>query len=289
MPPYAQHVVVRTGRDDWGSKIEDEDVGVEGTAVNFARSLKGLVGRGGRFFDPERPILITNSSLPANADPKYTSAHVFPQHLHVPRIPHTPEGHEDFVYQFLNSRKSVSQKLQARKAIQNVEDQLDQTGSPLPTEDLVAQRRRLNYTRNTSPTILVCGHNSRDTRCGILGPLLRAEFNAYVGGRTQLPADDERSTGFRFNGLQPVSPIGFSRVALTSHIGGHAFAGNVVIYLPKKFKLASGKVSPLAGMGIWYGRVEPRHVWGIMEETVQRGRVIDELLRGIHQPGDTGG
>lgn len=51
MPPYAQHVVVRTGRDDWGSKIEDEDVGVEGTAVNFARSLKGLVGRGGRFFD----------------------------------------------------------------------------------------------------------------------------------------------------------------------------------------------------------------------------------------------
>lgn len=49
MPPYAQHVVVMTGRDDWGSKIEEEDEGVEGTGVNFARSLKGLVGRGGEF------------------------------------------------------------------------------------------------------------------------------------------------------------------------------------------------------------------------------------------------
>lgn len=51
MPPYAQHVVVRTGRDDWGSKIEDEDVSVEGTGMNFARSLKELVGRGGKYFD----------------------------------------------------------------------------------------------------------------------------------------------------------------------------------------------------------------------------------------------
>ena len=51
VPRYVQHVVVRTGRDDWGSKIEDEDVGVGGTGMNFARSLKGLVGRGGKFFD----------------------------------------------------------------------------------------------------------------------------------------------------------------------------------------------------------------------------------------------
>ncbi len=51
MPPYAQHVVVRTGRDDWGSRIEEEEESVKGTGVNFARSLRGLVGRGGKFFD----------------------------------------------------------------------------------------------------------------------------------------------------------------------------------------------------------------------------------------------
>ena len=52
MPPYTQHVVVRTGKYDWGRKIEDEDEhGVGGSGVNFARTLKGLVGRGGKFFD----------------------------------------------------------------------------------------------------------------------------------------------------------------------------------------------------------------------------------------------
>lgn len=52
MPPYAQHVVVHTGRKDWGRKIEEEEEeGEGGSGVNFARRLKGLVGRGGDYFD----------------------------------------------------------------------------------------------------------------------------------------------------------------------------------------------------------------------------------------------
>jgi (2Fe-2S) ferredoxin len=34
-------------------------------------------------------------------------------------------------------------------------------------------------------------------------------------------------------------------------------------------------------MEIWYGRVEPKHVEGIVKETIGGGRVIQELLRGI--------
>ena len=49
MPPYVLHVVVRTGRNDWERKIEEEDVSVKGNRVNFARILKGLVGSGGKF------------------------------------------------------------------------------------------------------------------------------------------------------------------------------------------------------------------------------------------------
>ena len=33
-------------------------------------------------------------------------------------------------------------------------------------------------------------------------------------------------------------------------------------------------------MGIWYGRVEPRHVKSILEETVKEGNIIGELWRG---------
>lgn len=43
---YAEHVVVCTGKDDWSSKIEDEDSG-----DNLAADVKELVGRGGAFAD----------------------------------------------------------------------------------------------------------------------------------------------------------------------------------------------------------------------------------------------
>ena len=49
--------------------------------------------------------------------------------------------------------------------------------------------------------------------------------------------------------------------------------------------MADGLLSPLCGQGIWYGRVEPRHVQGIMEETINRGVLIEDLLRGIYYPG----
>ena len=53
MPPYAQHVVIRTGRSDWSSKIEDEKhtLGAEIRGGNLAMRLKGLVGRGGIYHD----------------------------------------------------------------------------------------------------------------------------------------------------------------------------------------------------------------------------------------------
>lgn len=56
MPPYAQHVVIRTGRTDWSSKIEEEGhtLGKEIGGGNLAASLKGLVGKGGKYHDVSR-------------------------------------------------------------------------------------------------------------------------------------------------------------------------------------------------------------------------------------------
>lgn len=53
MPPYAQHVVVRTGRQDWNSKIEDEPHTLDETigGGNIARNLKDLLGKGGELHD----------------------------------------------------------------------------------------------------------------------------------------------------------------------------------------------------------------------------------------------
>lgn len=44
-PPYRQHVVICTGRDDWASRIEKEE------GPNLAKGLKELVGPKGEFHD----------------------------------------------------------------------------------------------------------------------------------------------------------------------------------------------------------------------------------------------
>jgi len=124
----------------------------------------------------------------------------------------------------------------------------------------------------TEICILICGHGERDARCGILGPLLVREFESKL----------------KWNGLRVLGPdvlgdkleaneIGV-RVGLISHIGGHKYAGNVIVYVPKAEKFMG---HALSGKGVWYGRVEPRHVQGIIEETVTKGVIIDELLRGV--------
>jgi leucyl-tRNA synthetase len=104
----------------------------------------------------------------------------------------------------------------------------------------------------TKPTILICGHGGRDTRCGVLGPILQSSFSKEFN-RRGIDAD----------------------VGLISHVGGHKFAGNVIIYIPP-----SMEGNALKGSGVWYGRVGPENVEGVVEETLVKGRVITELLRG---------
>jgi hypothetical protein len=70
-----------------------------------------------------------------------------------------------------------------------------------------------------------------------------------------------------------------ARVGLISHIGGHKFAGNVIIYLPPDLKMGNEQ-HPLAGHGIWYGRVDPKNVEGIVKETVLKGNVVADMFRG---------
>lgn len=118
--------------------------------------------------------------------------------------------------------------------------------------------------------VLICGHGCRDQRCGLYGPVLQTEFVKVLKSGHGQPGP-----GSHGSGLAGPAEDKFE-VDLISHIGGHKFAGNVIIYIP-----ASGawKNHPLAGMGIWYGRMEPKHVPGIVIET-NRGRIIKELFRG---------
>lgn len=130
--------------------------------------------------------------------------------------------------------------------------------------------------------ILICGHGGRDQRCGILGPVLQAEFEDKLARQNikvlkDMPVEQAVEPD---DAVQEYVPT--ARVGLISHIGGHKFAGNVIVYVPPSF---GGNA--LRGKGIWYGRVKPRHVEGIVDKTVLGGLVIKELLRGgVGQEGE---
>lgn len=52
---YAQHVLICTGKDDWPSKIEEDNSG-----DNLAADLKELIGRGGVYNDVSPPFLLSS-------------------------------------------------------------------------------------------------------------------------------------------------------------------------------------------------------------------------------------
>lgn len=139
--------------------------------------------------------------------------------------------------------------------------------------------------------VLICGHGGRDMRCGVMGSVLRHEFSERLPelGVEVLsgPVEAEVSPTAGAIGGDVSDGMYTSRVGLISHIGGHKFAGNVIIYLPPHLKRGDGSAHPLAGHGVWYGRVEPRHVQGLVKETILQGNVVAELFRGaIRQDGE---
>lgn len=98
--------------------------------------------------------------------------------------------------------------------------------------------------------IVICGHAKRDIRCGILGPILVDKFNEALTAKT-IEND--------------------AYVGEITHIGGHAFAGNV-LYYPKECTTSLDF--------IWYGRVFPDHVEMVVDDTVVHKRIIKGLFRG---------
>lgn len=250
---------------------------------------------------------------------------MFPSFQYISQVQPSESSVASFLESFvLPSRDQSSQQKDSKKSITDLLKEK-------------SQRQGL-VTPISTPTILICSHNSRDSRCGILGPLLHQEFSQYINKRHTLRnkvtsdiVEDSRDESsavsfashpqFRPDAIDPdheeQQPI---NIGMISHIGGHKWAGNVIIYIPPNYQINPLKrkhrgadpkdkaakepivhederlsesddkpfVSPLAGKGIWYGRVQPQHVEGIVEQTIGHGKIIKDLFRGgINQNGST--
>ncbi|KAL2760835.1 hypothetical protein ACRALDRAFT_1073482 [Sodiomyces alcalophilus JCM 7366] len=286
MAGYAEQVLVCTGRDDWTSRIEDENGG-----ENLAADLKGLYGLGGKYRDPFHNTSILNASFPSSAASRQastgsqttSSVYLLPSFKYVPWVSRASSGdsvralvegyllptklHRAHDVLPLAQREQLTRKPAARKLLHGVQDVRE-------------------------VMVLICGHGGRDMRCGIAGPVLSGEFEARLPQLgVPVAADpvvieeetdiDAESVATRRHGEAVTLGKGVAaRVGLISHIGGHKFAGNVILYIPPGTKTRDGGDHPLEGKGIWYGRVEPKHVDGIIRETILDGKVIQDMFRG---------
>ncbi|KAF4120810.1 Sucrase/ferredoxin-like [Geosmithia morbida] len=279
MTGYAEHVLVCTGKDDWPSKIEEDDGG-----DNLAADLKELFGRGGEFANPFHNVSVLNSSFPSSVAPRpevqNSSAYLLPSFKYVPYLPRVS----------FDSVRAMAKAYILPRKLHPVHDDLSPVHRDRMLRDDTYASLLPGVTDVDEILVLICGHGGRDTRCSIMGAVLRQEFEeklASVAGldvRTgpvkTAASTTQLSTGADKEVEDEEEELG-ARVGLISHIGGHKFAGNVIIYLPPGLVVdEDGTTHPLAGHGIWYGRVEPKHVEGIIEETILNGNVIEDMFRG---------
>ncbi|KAJ5377580.1 uncharacterized protein N7496_004989 [Penicillium cataractarum] len=105
--------------------------------------------------------------------------------------------------------------------------------------------------------ILLCSHKRRDARCGITAPLIKRELERHLRPLgLDRDADDSRPGG--------------AGIYFVSHVGGHKFSANVLIYRKKDQQM------------IWLARVRPEHCEGIVKYTILQGKVVhpETQLRG---------
>ncbi|KAI9312341.1 Sucrase/ferredoxin-like-domain-containing protein [Dichotomocladium elegans] len=215
MKPYGRHIMIGTGQSDWASHIEDE----KGT---LAAKLHSIIKE--QFKEDWRNI-VTNTSLLTlySTKEKGHDVIILPDNIMVSDV--TPDNAQAFFDEFVNQ--------------------------PLPDSADMPMKESKTMKVRASPytsMVLICSHKKRDKRCGIVAPILSAEFE-HVLREKDMSEDD----------------VG---IFMVSHIGGHKFAGNVICYINE------GRT------GIWYGRVNTCHCKSIIEDTICKGKVIKELYRG---------
>lgn len=245
--PYIDHFLFHTGSADWTSRVEDDE------RYPLVGNMKAILRDVMIKSIPKQPgnLLVTASSIDSHRPTKKdtqnprTYVSLMKAGLHV----------------FLDQDSNHQQKF------------LKQVASLLTSEsgwDKDVLRKQFQTHPIDEVVVLICGHAQRDSRCGVMGPLLQREFEEKLLREGYIL--DNNDSGDKSTERKA------ARVGLISHVGGHAFAGNVIIYVPNTTAFEGNK---LAGKGVWYGRVEPKHVEGILKATVGDGVVIEDLLRGV--------
>lgn len=273
--PYRRQVVISTGKSDWDREITETkgslpayllgaqnqaNLPISEPSPPSPENGKAVAPGVFRSSDSTRISILNGSHLTMSDDDDQDTVLVFPDYMIVADVSRTREG--------------------AQKLWETVVDPDVERG------DAIYQKTPFkSWVLPYSCVILLCSHKKRDNRCAIAAPKLEQAFihslqqNGWAAD-TQIecqclmgPALED----LRGPSIEPEEYITKQlkisstekRVLIlrTSHVGGHKYAGNCIIYTPQ-------------GSCVWYGRVSPHEVDSIVINTIIHGLVLPPLLRG---------
>ncbi|KKY38765.1 putative sucrase ferredoxin domain-containing protein [Diaporthe ampelina] len=274
---WSTHILVATGKADWTHNVADEKGSVM-QAIEKADNPSN--GR----------LMLSASNIPTpNHSSDYsepTSLVLLPAFVVIENV--TPSAVPTLISEYVNRSPTSTSALQPVSV--TIPHSLPPPDLPEPATILQGMRSRPSP---HSVLILLCSHKVRDARCGQSAPLIRKELQRHLrplGLYRDL--DDERPGG-----------VG---IYFISHVGGHKYSANVMIYRrPNAFGLdglerasvnEGESLTPRirkdptdgdqgdagAGQCIWLARVKPEDCEGIVKYTVLQGKVVkpEQQLRG---------
>ncbi len=230
-----------------------------------------------------------NSSTPIDAKEKPTTVLLLPAFVFIDNV--TPSSGPDLIRSYIDRAPTTTTPLEHGLSFQDSFAITDHTASGL----------KLRHCPHAA-LILLCSHKTRDARCGQSAPLLKREFERHLRA-LQMQRD-----------LEDTRPGGVG-VYFISHVGGHKFSANVLIYrragafpsTPRENGQESGDAARHslsenqehnphenskgaqsqndnveATQCIWLARIRPEDCENIVRYTVLQGKVVkpERQLRG---------
>ncbi|ORX37377.1 Sucrase/ferredoxin-like-domain-containing protein [Kockovaella imperatae] len=218
------------------------------------------------------PSLYSSSLISQADDPEDQSVLVFPDWKVVHEVENTREGAERLYQDALRGGLG--------KAGEASQSESDREG--------VGRKR--SWVLPYRAVILLCSHKRRDNRCHIAAPLLRSalitclskyditvdETGSSLCGLNGPPLEElegdeaarEAETQRRIDEIESVHGGEGGEVGIfnINHLGGHRYAGVMLVLLP-------------SGAFLSYGRVTPQEIPRVVEDTILKGKIVPGLLR----------
>ncbi|KAF5098824.1 hypothetical protein D0Z00_001883 [Geotrichum galactomycetum] len=240
---FGTHLLCATGKTDWVHSVTDEKGTLAYALDNNSKKWK---------LNADAKYQISNSSLSppeeyfeheGSDDTKPSRLLILPKFVYIDNV--TPQTVADNIKPVLSAfdaaEKPTDQTIPelSKSLLSNIELPADSIAKVIASNDLAY--------------VLLCSHRTRDKRCAVTANILKKKFDSELQGLDLYrdPSDDRP---------------GGVKVLCISHVGGHKYAANVIIYTK-------------SGQAIWLARVRPDHVRKIIQHCILKGEVFPELLR----------